>query len=90
MYARCCILREVLFKADESYAVNAIDYSQLGIGDRTMYHPYYYINDINGLAKHCAFFSPDEEFITDEKSHGGSGMSGHGNVNIHFQKQSNT
>jgi len=31
------------------------------------------------------FFSPDEEFVTDEKTHGASGMSSYGNIDIHFK-----
>jgi hypothetical protein len=71
---------EMLFQEGESYPVTRISYSQCAmLESKTKYHPYYYVTD-------KPFYSPDEEFLTNEETHGGMGMSGFGKIDEHFKK----
>jgi len=71
---------ETLFQQGESYIIDHLEYSQCGYPDKTTkYQPFYFISKY-------PFFSPNEEFITDEETHGGQGMSGFGNINVYFKK----
>ncbi|HII95292.1 MAG TPA: hypothetical protein HA367_06125 [Candidatus Methanofastidiosum sp.] len=81
-----------IFHANESYSVNSILYSRISLGDKTRYKPNYLVNDcipqnpsLLDTSRVYVFFSPEEEFIKDEKNHGASGMSSHGNIDIHFK-----
>jgi hypothetical protein len=69
---------KILFHQGETYVVNDIEYSKSGGLKTTTYWPHYLVNQYS-------FYSPYEEFVVNKESHGGSGMSGYGNVDVHFK-----
>lgn len=69
---------EIIFHEGKSYIVSKIEYSQCAQKNKTTeYSPYYLIGEY-------AFFSPNEKFIVDEETYGGSGKSGYGYIDDHF------
>lgn len=69
------------FIEGQSYPVTNIIYTKCRKDDNTTsYWPFYFVNGL------YPFYSPDEEFIVNEISHGGQGMSGCGLIDDYFTK----